>query len=513
MPDQWMSTDDHAPAMTLKITGAGSDEKPPVKSPSGDWQTTDGSATKEEPPEKESFIGGAWKNMNPLPILKSIYESATKPPSGVADAVLGPVGSTIVDLAKKHIPAILEKQKEQYDKAKEAWDKGDHVEAAGHILAAALPVMGPAAAEAGETIGGAPPVFDKYGKEITPAKEPNLAGGIGEATGLLAPFALKPAIGAARTVAQSSGVPELLTESANKTMGQVLNATTKGNKIRSAEVAPELVDRGVTAFSLKGLKNKAVGQINQLGQAIGDAWDNLPAGTKVEATPVFDQIQKSIDDTHTILDSSGKSIPKGPEAARAIKNSTALQETLLDVAEQNPTTGQLEIPVEKLRALRQYFDTVSKQAGRFDGAALKDQSTAAAHGMAADAIREELGKTFPDIAKLNKEYSFWKNVDQVVGDTLLRKQGQSTPLTKQLLGTAGAAAGYGSGGLKGAVIGKNAMEMLQEAASSPAWRTYSAVFKDRLAKAISSGNKGAINFYANQISNAMKSARVASPVE
>ena len=40
--------------------------------------------------------------------------------------------------------------------------------------------------------------------------------------------------------------------------------------------------------------------------------------------------------------------------------------------------------------------------------------------MAADAIRAELGKEFPNIAALNREFSFWKDVERVVGDTMAR---------------------------------------------------------------------------------------------
>ncbi len=461
--------------------------------------------------DKESFLEGAWKNLNPMPMLKSVYESATKPPSvsgAVSDALLGPVGSTVVDLARKHIPPIIQAQKDQFSKAGEAWNQGEHVQAAGHALAGALPVVGPAAAAAGETIGGTPPVYDKYGKILEPAKEPNLAGGLGEAAGLIAPYAAKPIVNATSRAIAKSPIPGALESAANTQYSRVLNATTRGNKARSAEVTPGLIDRGVTAMTMKGLQAKSAGQVAQWGEAIGNAWDNLPTGTKVEFQPIFDKIQAATNAEHTVLDSTGKAIPKGPEAARALKNIDSLQTTLLDVAEQNPTSGKLEIPVEKLRDLRQYFDNVSKQAGRFEGKDLADQSMAAAHGMAADAIREELGKTFPDIAALNKEFSFWKDVNRVVSDTILRREGQARPLGQKLMGAAGAAAGFGTAGIKGAALGKAAMQALESATTSPAWQTVSAVLKDRLAMAIAAGDQGPINFYIGKIADAEKVAPV-----
>ena len=66
----------------------------------------------------------------------------------------------------------------EQDKAKEAWEQGEHVEAAGHALAGAIPFIGPAAARAGEDIGegryraGAADVaelalpYAKYAKDI-----------------------------------------------------------------------------------------------------------------------------------------------------------------------------------------------------------------------------------------------------------------------------------------------------------------------------------------------------------
>jgi hypothetical protein len=52
--------------------------------------------------------------------------------------------------------------------------------------------------------------------------------------------------------------------------------------------------------------------------------------------------------------------------------------------------------------------------------------------MAADAIREQLGQQFPDIDALNKDYSFLRNVNRVVSDTITRRTGQAKPLGQKL---------------------------------------------------------------------------------
>jgi hypothetical protein len=87
--------------------------------------------------------------------------------------------------------------------------------------------------------------------------------------------------------------------------------------------------------------------------------------------------------------------------------------------------------VDKLRQLRQTWDGVAALAKRYQSAELAGYASGEVHGMAADAIREQSGTQFPDIAALNEEYSFWKNVNQVVSDTITRRTGQAKPLKQK----------------------------------------------------------------------------------
>ena len=94
------------------------------------------------------FVSGAAKNLNPM---------------GIVSAVAHPI-----DTAK----ALLEAHKAQYDKAKEAYSQGRYSEAVGHLGAAALPVLGPAAAAAGRaSIGSIPAAITIR----APRKPPNAA--------------------------------------------------------------------------------------------------------------------------------------------------------------------------------------------------------------------------------------------------------------------------------------------------------------------------------------------------
>lgn len=101
------------------------------------------------------FASGAWKNLNPM---------------GLVRAALHPG-----DAAK----ALIDAQTEQLDKAKAMYDQGRYSEAIGHLAGGVLPIVGPAAANAGERIGSG-----------------DIAGGLGEATGLLASVEAPRAVGA-----------------------------------------------------------------------------------------------------------------------------------------------------------------------------------------------------------------------------------------------------------------------------------------------------------------------------
>lgn len=367
--------------------------------------------------------------------------------------------------------------------AGEAQRRGDTLGTLRHSVQS-IPVLGP-------TLRA---VTDRISK----GEIPELAGEI--AFGAVAPRAVSSAAKGARSMAAEAA--PALRRSAERSYSAALNATTKGNKVRSENIVPGLVDRRVVAQSLESLKDKAAGQVAQIGRAIGEEWDNLPAGTKVNADDVTWKMRAQAEAEHAMKDAKGNLVPIGEQGAAALENVDKLSATIRAFAERNPKTGRMEIPAEKMRNLRQYFDGIAKEANAYEGKTLKDASVAAANKMAADAIRAELGKEFPNIAALNKEFSFWKDVERVTSDTLLRRQGQQKPISRMMMSAAGAAAGWTAGGLEGAIAGKITMDLLQKAITSTGWRTVSASLKASLADAIASGNKGKIQFYAKKAAQA-----------
>jgi hypothetical protein len=158
-------------------------------------------APEPQAPEEDSavsrFAQGAWSNLNPM---------------GLVHAAMDP---------KAAVKGLLDAHAAQLDKAKAAYSDGHYSEAAGHLAAAALPLIGPAAAHAGERIG-----------------EGDIAGGLGESAGLLAPFARNP-IGRAANLADQGAA------SAVRAVANVPRAIAESPM--TARIAPRLVKYGTTA--------------------------------------------------------------------------------------------------------------------------------------------------------------------------------------------------------------------------------------------------------------------------
>lgn len=117
-----------------------------------------------EPVSKPGFATGLREGLG---IPGSIPEAVTMA-KGLGQMVLHPY-----EAAK----GIVGQQVEQFQKAGEALEQGSPIEAGGRVLAGALPLIGPAAARAGEAIGAGQTAY-----------------GVGQATGLVAPFGAAAAI-------------------------------------------------------------------------------------------------------------------------------------------------------------------------------------------------------------------------------------------------------------------------------------------------------------------------------
>jgi hypothetical protein len=143
----------------------------------------------------ERFLGNLWdKSIGGLASFgKGVADLAvqgTRAATGQA-VTPGPGTEMLQGIAAGHLDQARKVAK-SVSRGMEAIRAGDRsgavnhfIEAHGHALATAIPLVGPAAAAIGEQAGGEEGRLDKYGNVVTPVKAPDIAGAAGGATGLI----------------------------------------------------------------------------------------------------------------------------------------------------------------------------------------------------------------------------------------------------------------------------------------------------------------------------------------
>jgi hypothetical protein len=307
----------------------------------------------------------------------------------------------------------------------------------------------------------------------------------------------------------------MLKEAAKTQYARVLNPTREGTKQTAKRIIPEMIERGIKAPTLKSLADRAKYQMNTLGGAIDDIWNKMDiTGHTAQIEPLLKHLDDAGVEAFTGKTTKGQVVALGEVAENGIQQIEKLKATLINAAEPNPINGKLEVPVATLRKLRQHFDDVAEKAGvyRKTPEKLEEWSRGNAHKIAADGIREELAKATPDLAKLNKEFAFWKRISEVTEATMERRVGQAKPLGRKIAGAVGAGVGFGTSGPLGLVLGKFAMDGFEALVTSPAWGTISAVQKDRLAKALAKGSRGEAEFLITKMLKSAATSAAARPV-
>jgi hypothetical protein len=313
-----------------------------------------------------------------------------------------------------------------------------------------------------------------------------------------------------------SATAPALKSAAKKGMSRVLGATGKPNKIRSGQVVQELLDRGVTG-SREAIAETAKAGQDAADEALDQAWAGK-AGDKLNVSDITQKMDDAADQYKYVgpakpvpvtVQSKAGPVVVGtqmqsatgvvtPTANRFIRTLDGLKQVLEDNAD---AQGQIES--EKLRGIKKIWDKVVSQREGYAGAnlSLADEAGVLAHRESANAIRSELSTEYPDIAKINKEYTFWSRVHRVVSDTLVRTSSQSQPMGEQLMKAAGYAGGFASGAAVGGSTGHGLVDrvkrgivggitgaLLRKVTTSGKWGSVSAVAKDRLANEIAAGN-------------------------
>lgn len=350
--------------------------------------------------------------------------------------------------------------------------------------------------EAATTIAGKLPFLGKLTAPLmrTGAEALNAAG---SAALHNQPMGQAAAIGGGATAAGEAllFIAPWLRKAAQTQYQKALSPTTKINKAIAQDITPELLQRGESG-SLEGLNARAGQKLAELNPELNQQYSKLTQGRTVPGPGAIstagnikgagNQIIQDLEDLKQSYQPQGMTAQ--PQAVSAI-------EGLQGIVKQYGS----DIDPNSLRRLRQIFEEVPAQRGAYAGVDLSTNYTLNAQKAAADSIRSILNK-HPDIGTLNKQISFWLDVQRVTGATALRRTGQEGGLLKTLwplaASVAGGGAGFAAHGTEAGVGAAAATMMATQVAKamrSPTWRTTSAVVKNQIADSLARGDAAGLS--------------------
>ena len=260
---------------------------------------------------------------------------------------------------------------------------------------------------------------------------------------------------------------------------EALAPTTKATKTRAEKIVPELLERKVVG-RLQKIKKKAGKFVTEFGSKIDDAFDALPDELVVKVKPIVG----SITDWQQGFMVKGKVINKS-----AVRLGDELKQVFVQFGD--------DVDVKSMRKIRQILDEDIARGGGFTADVVTKLDTSVKKAATSN-IRGLLAKDFPEIAKLNKTFSFWNNVDDVVGKTLKRTAGQSGKLRTRIGQGVGAAVGT-TLGPEGAVAGTFLGGKIVQGLNSAMWKTRSAVWRNRFADALIDGSIDTITLMLKEL--------------
>ena len=283
----------------------------------------------------------------------------------------------------------------------------------------------------------------------------------------------RPVIDTTKTLAKQAVAPiaepiaNTLRTSAEESVQKALGATTNKNKAIAANLAPQILARPfseTSAFSRTGLEAKAAE-----GKAIvGEGYNQMgPLKGSTPTQPIVDALEKE----KAQFMAGGKVVDEA-----GYKQVESIQKLITDYGD--------TIDNQTLREVRHIFDKqVERSKGGF--ALPPDEGTALdVKRSASNVFRKTLGNENPDFAALNKQYTFWSNLEKVIGDTNKRTAPQ-TGFGKDLATLAGAASGHG---VVNIALKAVTFRWLSSAMKSTGWRLTSARIKNSIADSLSNGD-------------------------
>ena len=314
-------------------------------------------------------------------------------------------------------------------------------------------------------------------------------------------------------------LPQALRDQAAKKVAQALGATKERFKAIATKRAPEILARGLRGSRAR-LLDDAKAHAREAGQAIDEVLTG--AGDQLVPTaPIVDALEEAkqaFSTIHTlpIAQAAKEGLLQRPGVRvvgktvevpnvidpRPLRQLTQLQTTIRGLGD--------EARVDQLVAVRRVWDDVVARAGGFAhragatfGVPLAEQTEAWAKREATKAIRKELTAQVPDLAKVNQEFAFWKDLKDVLTATQARTQAQKAGIVSAVASIVGAGAGFSSGQTledraKFALYGAAGGQVYRLLTSAP-WRLVDARLRNALADALVSGSPGRMMSAATRI--------------
>ena len=368
------------------------------------------------------FAAGAGEYLNPISMVSGAYQAVRHP----------------LDTASQ----MLQAQVGEAQKAKGLFGEGRYTEAAGHLGAAVLPIVGPMAARAGEAIASG-----------------DIAGGLGQATGLIGTSAL-PSVARGATKAVQSIIPSGMAERAaqaaetasSRRFAQVMSPSGSSKEIKTmgkqAEKIAQDVRRRTTAITPEGLHAQIADQLDDVGKQFDDFYKNTPDSDQIGPTaPFIARLQEKR--AQLARRGTGGAVFAAENAERVKAIDTAIDEVR--------RMGSYATSRE-LSGLMGDWKEAAKDAYVPSVAPGFQQIRAKAKGYAdaRSAFSDGLIERHPELEKLNPNYSVLKQANDVMTaleDTeRVRPTVGRTIMARGLGAATGAAAHGATGGIVGAIV-------------------------------------------------------------
>ena len=426
------------------------------------------------------FLGGVWRNISPANLLPLVTQSPLTTAREIGRASMGQL---LQALGSETVPEGL-----------------------GHALAA-VPLIGPPAAAAGERVGAG-----------------DIAGGLGEAVGLLAPFGVRPGLTAARALPRPNiqtllpTLAERLERSAVTRLTDVMTPKVGPQKLRfgtkAQKIAPALLrEPGLTAFSVEGLQTKIHGGFEQATTALDQVADaRLTVRTFDMAPLVRDLVARRQQLVAAPVEGSrlvpGRAGPGGtvplvrgrdPKTQRFMRRPVIEAPVVRDIpsGRMKPAPATFERPIgqevvpapnrarvaqldeairevktlgpvaryEPLRRIRQAFDAPAKAV--YNPSITQDFMAKMGEKLGAadvtSVLREHLAQFDPATATANARYSLYKAANDVIEATMETERSRPRIGRRLVAAAAGAVAGAQAGGGLGAVAGVTLGALIERA--------------------------------------------------